>query len=173
MSICTGRTLAGSDSGHGSVESTRKTWEYDARCGCTRTRLAWVEDLFGTAHQNLRNDHLSRGGSVISQVIGSEHARQSNLISASQAGIHLGSTGDATLARSTLLCRQCGLAGLDKIDTLSELARCASTPQAFRLLYYFFYGLVPTGLAGDEGKFAIFFSHHHSTTSRASLIWCR
>ena len=151
-------------------------WEYDARCGATRTRLAWVEDPCSVRRINLGNDHLSQRGSVDPRKLSDRSmARQSIYISARQAGIPLEAPEMRLFARSTfLLCRQCGLAGLDKESiTLLNLARCASTPTSFRLLYYFFYGLVAHWFGWRRGaKFANIFSPlTHSTTSRASLIW--
>ena len=106
-------------------------WEYDARAGAAGARLCWVNEDVSVRRIHLAPEHLSTGGTEDPRKLRDRAvARQSIFLSALAAGVDTRKPEMANFARSAfLLCRQCGVAGLeDASKDLFALARRASTP---------------------------------------------
>jgi hypothetical protein len=122
-------------------------WEYDARAGATGARLAWVPIEVSVRRIHLEGGHLSDEGSRDPRKLAHRAQAQVSLLeSALQAGVSRNSPEMLRFARSAfLLCRQCGLAGLDQASrSLFQLAQNASPPQHRRSPEFLLYGLLAT-----------------------------
>jgi len=120
-------------------------WEYDARAGATGARLCWVDEDVSVRRIHLAPEHLSSGGTEDPRkLLDRAAARQSIFLSALAAGMDTHKPEMANFARSAfLLCRQCGLAGLDDASRdLFALARRASTTARRLGPDYLLYGML-------------------------------
>jgi len=119
-------------------------WEYDARAGATGARLCWVNEDVSVRRIHLAQEHLSTGGTEDPRkLLDRAAARQSIYLSAIAAGMDTRKPEMAHFARSAfLLCRQCGLAGLESASKdLFALSRRASTPTRRFGPDYIIYGI--------------------------------
>lgn len=106
-------------------------WEYDARAGACGAPLAWVSEPVSVRRIHLAGGHLSDRGCEDPRKLAHRALAQASIFrSARRAGVPLAAPEMRHFARSAfLLCRQCGLAGLDTASRdLHSLAWRASTP---------------------------------------------